>query len=175
MSAPDPSNDPTPASDPALTLHHTTTGGRRHLRQCPHLVGASPVLTAAADDTREICVWSQNELAGTGRTYHNTLAEALEDLGAAHGNRAELTRLLSVVDWDQVFVPYSRTYLTVLRNDRPVAWAGKTFVDYPDRPAAMLPDFVGRDGAEGRNTEGAWGPVCPECKEERSLSGACSC
>lgn len=157
------------------TLHHTQTGGKLHLRRCPHLAAASPILDAAPDDSRPICVWSQHELNGTGRTYHQTLADALEDFGAAQSIRPELTRLMNLVEWDEVFVPYSRAYVTVHRNGLPVAWCGKNYVDYPNRPIVRLPDFVGRDVDGIRQPDRPWGPVCPDCSETRSLSGACNC
>lgn len=162
-------------ADPGQKMYGSQTGGRRHLRQCPHLVDVDPVLEAASDDTRDICQWCLRELDGVGRTYHLTLEAALADLGAAQHARPELTRLLNEVTWDQVFVPNSRSYVTVLKGDRPAAWAGKTYVDYPDRPMVTLPDFVGRDGDGGRQTEGVWGQTCPDCNEQRSLSGACAC
>ena len=161
--------------DPAQTLYRSQTGSRRHLRECPHLVSADPVLEAGADDTREICQWSQNELDGTGRTYHDTIEGALADLGAAQHARPELTRLLNEVPWTKAFVPNSRAYVGVLNGDRPTAWAGKSYVVYPDRPTVTLPDYVGKDSDGGRTAEGVWGATCPDCNETRSLSGACNC
>lgn len=137
-------------------------------------MSGTPLLTSP-DDSRPVCAWSQNEIDGTGRTYHATLEDALTDFGAAQHSRAELTRLLNEVEWDQVFVPNSRAYVIVMRGNRPVAWAGKNYVNYPDRPTVELPDYVGRDADGPREPEGAWGQTCMDCHQQRSLSGACEC
>ncbi len=112
---------------------------------------------------------------GVGRTYHDSVEAALGDMGASQHARPELARLMNEVDWDQVFVPYSRSYVCVLKEDRPMAWCGKSYVDYPDRPTVTLPGFIGREGDGGRKPEGVWGATCPDCNEARSLFGACAC
>ena len=159
------------------TLHHTDTGGRLHLLQCPHLVSASPIHQAVPTDPRPVCQWSQNELAGVGRTYHDSVEAALEDMGAAQHARPELTRLLNAVSYDEVFVPHSRSYVTVLLKGCPEAWAGKSYVTYRNGTTVELPGFVARGDGAGLpgNGEGAWGQTCNDCFQKRSLSGHCGC
>lgn len=156
-------------------LFRSATGARLHLRLCPHLATVEEVLQAELDDPREVCVWSQNELNGVGRTYHDTVEAALADMGAAQHARAELARLLNEVEWDQVYVPHSRAYVAVSRANLPVAWAGKSYVDYPDRPTVLLLGYVPKDVDGGKVKEGLWGATCPDCNMQRSVNGVCGC
>lgn len=145
--------------------------------QCPHLLDkgvtkASPEVIA----TRDVCVICQKELAGEGRTEHATIEGVLEDFGAPQHARAELARLLREVDFDKVHVPFSRSYVAVTRHGRAVAWAGKTFVGYSDRPIVTLLDYApgGGRGTPGRDDQ--WGAAtCPRCHTRKSITGACLC
>lgn len=104
-----------------VDLFRTATGGRLHVRQCPHLLDKE-VVPATADDLRshEVCAMCRNELAGEGRTEHESIDAALEDIGASRQNGTELARLLGAEDFDAIHVPYSRSYVAVTRCGRAV-------------------------------------------------------
>lgn len=158
-------------------LFRTAGGGRLHIRPCPHIHGAQ-ILAATAQDakTLSLCAWSAAELAGEGRSYHDTVEEALADMGAPQHATPELARLLKVADFDEVFVPFSRSYVAVTRDGMSVAWAGKTYVDYRDRPLVTLPDYA-PGGGGGAADPDKWldQPTCLECFTKRSITGACGC
>ena len=156
-------------------LFRTQTGGRLHVRQCPHVQGVEVLIPAEVSSAQPVCDWCEKELAGEGRTYHDTVIDALRDMGAAGHAIPELERLLNEVEWDQTFVPFSRSYVAVSRAGRGVAWAGKTYVAYHDRPSVLLPDFVLTGGGAMAKRPEIWGDTCPDCNEARSLSGACAC
>ncbi len=159
-----------------VELFHTATGQRLHIPACPYVVGvaltpANPIVRSAMD----VCSWCQAEIDGVGRTYHDTIEAALEDFNADHAVRAELARLLRLAEHDTVYVPHSRSYLAVAKDGQGVAWAGKTYVAYRDRPFVPLPDFVAGGGSGGTSRAGAWGDACPACFTVRSLNGSCGC
>jgi hypothetical protein len=156
-------------------LFRTENGGRLHIRPCPHIHGAQ-ILSATAQDaeTRPLCTWSAAELAGEGRTYHDTVEEALVDMGAPQHAAPELARLLKVLDFDGVFVPFSRCYVAVTSSGVSIACAGKTYVDYRDRPLVTLPDYAAGGGG-GVERPDVWGTPCPVTFVVRSRNGACDC
>ena len=156
-------------------LFRTAGGGKLHIRPCPHIHGVE-VMAATADDaaTRSVCTWCAAELAGEGRTYHPTVEMALADMGAAQHAVPELVRLLKLVDYDDVFVPFSRSYVAVSKGGAGVAWAGKTYVDYRDHPLVTLPDYA-PGGGGGSALIKLWGSDCPDCFTTRSRNGACGC
>jgi len=160
-----------------IELFRTATGSRVHLTMCPHFESDTVRIraTGVEVETLGICDWSQAEIDGVGRTYHDTIEEALEDKGVPHHLRPELTRLLGLVEYETIYVPNSRTYVAVGRDGRAVAWAGTTFVGYIDRPAVYLPEYVAGAGGGATGREAAWGDVCPDCFTARSVTGSCNC
>lgn len=118
----------------------------------------------------------RKELAGEGRTSHETIEAALEDIRAPRHNSAELARLLGAADFDAIHVPFSRSYVAVTRRGRAVAWAGKTYVDFVDREMVQLADYVPGGGGGAAQPDAAWGAtVCPDCHVRRSVNGSCLC
>lgn len=168
----------TSAEGPAdVPLFRTATGDRLHVRQCPHLLDKVVLPASAADlASHEVCAMCRKELAGEGRTAHETIEAALQDIGAPRHNSAELARLLAVADFDAVHVPYSRSYVAVTRRGRAVAWAGKTYVDYADREMVQLPDYAPGGGGGAARPDESWGTaVCPDCFTRKSINGSCLC
>lgn len=159
-----------------VELFHTATGQKLHIQPCPHVLGVELISASDSDRAaREVCTWCAAEISGFGRTYHETVEDALEDLQAPQHARPELARLLKEVDSDTVFVPYSRSYVAVAKDGKGVAWAGKTYVAYADgRPFVALPDYA-PGGGGGVEREEPWGEVCPSCFTSRALSGRCAC
>jgi hypothetical protein len=158
-------------------LFRSAAGTRLHIRGCPH-TGESD-LTVATERDRDrlpVCAWCRAELDGEGRTYFDSLEEALDFFGAPKHAKAELAHLLLAVTHDGVYVPYSRSYVAVLQDGAVAAWAGKTYVEYADdRPMVTLPDYAPGGGGAGVDAQGTWGELCTRCYQVRSINGACGC
>jgi hypothetical protein len=158
-------------------LVHTATGGRLHIRLCPHVFGVENLVPATSADreTTPVCSWCQAELDGVGRTRHESIETALADSGAPQHARPELARLLRIVEHDTVYVPNSRSYVAVARDGVIVASAGKTYVWYPDRPVVQLDDYASATGASATPGPEDWGEICESCFTTRSKNGSCGC
>ena len=166
-----------PDADAAsIELFRTATGEKLHIRPCPHVLGVELLAATDADRAaRAVCSWCAAEISGLGRTYHDTVEAALDDMQAPQHARPELARLLKEIEFDTVFVPYSRSYVAVAKDGKGVAWAGKTYVAYADgRPFVALPDYAPGGGGGAERNE-AWGAVCPSCFTQQALTGRCNC
>lgn len=156
------------------TFSATATGGRKHLPQCPYVVGS---LTCAvpADDDRPVCDWCARELSGHGRRQFTDLGLALEAFRAPLENRGLIRHELRGVEHDDIWLPYSGSYLALGLRGRAVAWTGKTYV--VPRPGLSIP-LHGYSGVarQGRTrSEQRLGATCPSCWQARSVSGVCAC
>jgi hypothetical protein len=151
-------------------LYRTETGGRRHIRSCPHLVGKDVV--PATDAQGEICTICQRELAGEGRRYFASLQDALPEFGAARANWPLISQHLAGVEHDEVWIVNSGSYIALGRGGRAVAWAGKTYVNPSADELVELPDYRagGGGGAPVRDT---WGETCEKHFVKRSRNGSC--
>lgn len=153
----------------------TETGGRKHLAQCPHLVGKQ-VAPVAPERSLEVCDWCSRELSGHGRTVYEHLDAALDALGAPVQNRALIKDALKGVEHDSVYLPYSASYLGLTLGGKGVAWSGKTYVVPAPGQYVTLPDYNGSEHKGlGGDGEKAWGDTCHGCFQKRSLSGECRC
>jgi hypothetical protein len=161
--------------DASVVLYRTDTGNRLHLPDCTHLRGVDIIAATAAErETMAICSLCRNELDGVGRTRFETIEAALVDTGAPQHARAELTRLLNEVEWEDVYTPNSKSYAAVTRGGRIVASAGKTYVYYADRPMVYLPEYLWSEGGGGAVQPPLHGDKCPRHPwYERSVTGAC--
>jgi hypothetical protein len=157
-------------STESAPLYRTETGSRRHIRSCPHLIGKEVLL--AADSDGEVCSWCDKELRGEGRQYFGSLDEALPALGGEQGNWPLIREHLRAVDPDEVWIPYSRSYIALGRNGRAVAWAGKTYVQPPEGHYIELPGFRPGSGG-GAKAEQVAGELCPKHNMEKARNGSC--
>ena len=155
----------------------TATGARKHLAQCPHLVGASSAHPLHPGVELELCDWCSKEIFGLGRTYFNTdLDAALAAFKAPLENRRLIKDALRGVEHDQIWMPYSSSYVALGLAGRGVAWTGKTYVVPAPGFSIELPGFVGGSGtATGRGGDLPWGSTCGDCFTTRSRNGACGC
>jgi hypothetical protein len=151
-------------------LYRTATGGRRHIRSCPHLVGKT--IVPALDSDGEICTHCQRELRGEGRRYFPSLADALPEFGAARSNWSLISEHLAAVDHDQVWIVASGSYVALGRGGRAVAWTGKTYVNPSAEELIELPDYR-PGGGGGAPVHDEWGEKCPVHNVLRARSGAC--
>lgn len=150
-------------------LYRTETGGRLHIRNCPHLVGKDVI--EASDHDGEICALCERELRGEGRRYFASLADALPEFGAARGNWPQITQLLEGVEHDQVWMVNSGSYIALGLEGRAVAWTGKTCV-YPPGEFIELPDYRAGGGG-GAPVNDTWGETCQVHFIKRSRNGRC--
>ena len=157
-------------------LLRTETGQRLHIGPCPHLLGAAPrEATAAERATMQLCHWCDKEVSGHGRTYVDTIEQAMRSFGSHVDTTGLISLHLRSVDWDQIWIPHSRSYIALGRGGRGVAWVGKGYVVPRRGEFVMLPGFVAAGGGGGKPMEQSWGEICPRCFMQRSVSGSCEC
>jgi hypothetical protein len=152
-------------------LYRTATGGRLHIRSCPHLSDSEVIEATDADS--EMCTWCDKELRGEGRRYFASLAEALPEFGAARSNWPLITQHLAAVEHDQVWIVASGSYIALGRDGRAVAWSGKTYVNPSADELIELPGYQGVDGGTSTAIRDTWGEMCPVHFIQRSGSGRC--
>ena len=154
-------------------LVRTATGVGLHLPVCPHVVDCDTTVATAEDRLRlRVCQWSQAELAGVGRTYFDSLEDAMRVFGTYVGTHRLVRDALRFVEHDQIWIPNSQSYIALGRANHGVAWAGKTWVWIKGVGRIELPGYSEHHGGGARKIE-RYGETCPTCFEQRSLSGAC--
>lgn len=155
-------------------LYRTTTGKRLHIAECPHVLGAA-LHEADADDlaVRELCTWCDAELSEEGRTYHDSIEDALRFMGVAECALPELSIHLRTASHDDVYTPFSRAYVSLLLEGRSVAWARKTYVGFRDGRLVTLPDYVPGTGTSRGGRDDVWGETCLVHFVRRSVTGVC--
>lgn len=161
----------TPAAAPAYG--RTASATRTHLVDCPHLVGREVVAVDAPDfGTHPLCEWSRDQLDGTGRSHPATLDDAMRDQGTPVHSRPLIKQYLEGVDHDEIWLPYSRSYVALGRDGRAVATFGKAWIWIRDVGRFDLPGYRGSSG-EGRRVAPTYGDSCPRCFLQMPLSGTC--
>lgn len=155
------------------TLFSTATGNRKHLRQCPHLL-EKEVVEVTADDPRPVCDGCDKELNGHGRTYHADLDAAFASYQQPVETRALVKQFLAGVDWDEIWTPYSNSYIALGRAGRGVAWIHKTYVEPALGQVAELPGHaLTASGTRSEDRSGVWGETCPSTYLKHPTSGRC--
>lgn len=152
------------------TLYRTAKGERAHLRGCPHIVGLDVVPVTAADGPIPTCRWTWTEQTGVGRIPQRSVDSGLRELGVDPAVRPGMVKMLKPVAWDEVHLPPSRAYLTLVKDGHGVAWAGKTYLQIGDQ---FLPLPSHRTGTT--TVSELWGEPCDECFQERARNGTCHC
>jgi hypothetical protein len=158
------------------TLYVAHPQGKLHIRLCPHLQDTSDPAEATSEQRRdnEVCSWCSRELAGEGRTYFDTLDEALHEFGHRSDEAQRLIRAaLSGVEHDLVWIPASRSYIALGLSGPAVAWIGWGYVAVKGRPVEELPWFQPNSGGGNLRPEEARGALCEVHFVERSVTGAC--
>jgi hypothetical protein len=152
----------------------TANGGRKHLAQCPHLVGSTtrPVLD---HEDLPVCDWCAKELSGHGRRPFADLDLALHAFRAPLENRQLIKQELRHVEYDSIWMPYSGSYIALGFQGRGVAWTGKTYVVPRAGVSIPLHGYTDTDRAGGSRLEQRTGSQCPDCRQLRSVSGKCAC
>jgi hypothetical protein len=161
---------PTPGAD---VLLRTATGERLHIAPCPHILGVATEVASAADRLAlGVCSWCEKEINGVGRTYFDNLRDAMRFFGTHVGTEALIREALQGVDHDQIWIPYSRSYIALGRGGAGVAWVGKTYV-VPARDSFLeLPGYEAGSGG-GDPVAEQFGDICETHHVARSLTGLC--
>lgn len=159
----------------AVPFFATATGARKHLAQCPHLVGATTSRPLLASEELELCDWCSKELSGHGRTYFDDLDAALAAFKAPLENRRLIKDALRAIEHDQIWMPYSSSYVALGLAGRGVAWTGKTYVVPAPGFSIELPGYIATEADTTVRRDERWGGLCLRCFHQRSVTGACAC
>ena len=153
-------------------LVRTVGGQRLHIPVCPHLLRV-PVVAATCEDleTMSVCHWCRQELDGVGRTYFDTLDDAMRFFGTHAGTEKAIRDAVRFVKHDQIWVPHSKSYIALGLDGAGVAWIGKTYVE-TEGLFVELPDY--RPGSGGGAARSVFPtPLCPTCFLELPVTGIC--
>ena len=163
---------PEPAARPVFV--RTASASRLHLVECPHVVDSDTHIAGEAELAHyPVCDWSQDQLDGTGRSHPTSLDEAMRELGTPAGTEHLIKEALRFVSYDEIWLPYSRSYVALGREGRAVAFFGKTYVDLVGGGRLELPEYRdvshGGGGAAGVN----YGKTCQKCQLAMPFIGEC--
>ncbi|PWD49919.1 hypothetical protein C8046_03705 [Serinibacter arcticus] len=132
-----------------------------------------------SDDELEPCVWTADELAGTGREYFDDPEAALEALPLALENRPAARELIATHDHDEIWIPNSRQYIAFAPTGRSgLLFVNRGFADVRVGAGAYarteFPTFSGGSPATGRSARAVAEPVvCPVHHMTLPASGLC--
>jgi len=148
-----------------------------HLVECPHLVGKRWHDATDHDlATLPVCAWSRDQLEGHGRLHPATLEDAMREHGTPAGAVRLIKQALKFVTYDDIWLPYSRSYVALGVRGRAVASFGKSYVEIGDRRIDLGPGVSRLAGAR-TSTSGraqpAYGDDCPIHHVAMSLAGTC--
>jgi len=153
-------------------LVRTETGAKLHIPSCPHIRSRIRLADAAERLAMTVCKWCRAELDGVGRTYLDTLEDAMREFGTHAGTERLVRGALRFATYDQIWVPHSRSYVALGHEGRAVAWFGKSWVVPVRGQWLELPDYrAGRGGGAARDER--VGEVCDVHFVTRSLTGVC--
>ena len=163
-----------PTPEPAQEPFYRTAGGQRlHIAPCPYILGADVAPASPADVLAlSVCDWCGKELAGVGRRYFESLGDAMRHFGTHAGTEGLIREALQFVQWDQIWVPNSASYIALGREGQGVAWVGKTYVVPHAGAFVELPGYApGAGGGVERNER--VGEPCEVHFITMSLDGRC--
>ena len=145
-----------------------------HLPSCPHIARFREVVPATEPEiaTMSVCNWSQAEIDGFGRTYFDTVEEAMDAFQSSPEAREIVRAEIKDLAFDSVWIPYSRSYIALGRDGLAVGWILRTIIDLAGR-VIELPDYAPRSRSIAGDSERR-GPVCSTCWMEMSVSGVCN-
>lgn len=156
----------------ASVLYRTETGNRLHIPACPHVGGALREADATERQAMTVCTWCQAELDGVGRTYFDSLHDAMRAFGSHLGTREQVREALRFVTHDQIWLPYSKSYIALGHEGRAVAWVGKTYLMPSFDTFIELPGYEQTQGGGTPSAERV-GSTCPNHFITMSVTGIC--
>ena len=134
---------------PEQVLYLTETGNRLHIPACPHIGGTLREADAVERLSMTVCSWCQAEIDGVGRTDFETLDDAMRAFGCHVGTHGLIRDALRFVTYDQIWLPYSKSYIALGHQCRGAAWAGKTYVMPSADTFVELPGYEETHGGVG--------------------------
>jgi hypothetical protein len=160
-------------ASPGVQLSRTATGQKLHIPPCPHVLGVELIEVSKTDaEGYDVCTWCQAELDGVGRTYYDSLDDAMRAFQTYEETRATIKEALRAVTFDAIWIPNSRSYIALGDKGLGVAWVGKTYI-VPGRGGFIeLPGFSPGSGGGTARSERT-GEICPGCFTEMPLAGGC--
>jgi len=153
------------------SLWKTVGGGRAHLAQCGHLFGKDVVPA----DGEQVCDLCQREIDGFGRTGFEDLDAALPVMGVSSTDWPAVKAALATVEHDEVYLPYSRSYIALNRDGQGVAWVGKNYVDVLGGGRTELPGYASGPRGGTATAEPRYGEVCGSCFMTKPVGGTHDC
>lgn len=154
-------------------LFRTATGSRLHIRPCPHVHGVELFAAGSADrESHEVCGWCQAEIDGAGRTYFDTLDNALRAFGSHVETLDAIRSEVAAVVHDAIWIPNSRSYVALGSGGPAVCWIGKTYLMHVDGAFVELPGY-GPGVAGGTTSPLREGEVCGTCFLRMPVTGRC--
>ncbi len=144
---------------------------RAHLTTCGHLFGKE-VVPAAGEQVCDLC---QREIDGFGRTTFPDLDAALPAMGVSGTDWPAVKAALAGVAHDEVFMPYSRSYIALNRDGQGVAWVGKNYVDVAGGMRTELPGYASGPRGGPVTSEPRYGEVCGTCFMTKPVGGTHDC
>lgn len=162
----------TTMGEPQSTSLWKTVGGERaHLAQCGHLFGKD-VVPAAGEQVCDLC---QREIDGFGRTNVADIDAALSVMGVSSTDWPAVRAALASVVHDDVYLPFSRSYIALNRDGQGVAWVGKNYVDVVGRQRIELPGYASAPRGGAMTKEPRYGEVCDKCFMTKPVGGGHDC
>lgn len=157
----------------ATELVRTATSRMLHVWGCPH-VGRFGLVVATEQERRTmpVCSLCQLELDGVGRTYFDTIEDAMRAFGSYADTWVTIGEHVRRVEHDQIWVPNSSSYIALGDHGPAVMWVGKTYVQHAGGEFVELPGY---DPASrgGQGTSLIEAEICPTCFMEMPLTGRC--
>jgi len=150
----------------------TETGSRLHIAPCPYLGEGAREATTTELLAKSVCRWCQAEIDGVVRTYFDDLDGAMRFFGSHLGARSRVRKALRFLDYDQIWVPNSRSYIALGRSGHGVAWVGKTYIVPSVGSLLPLAGYAPHSGG-GAERQERLGSVCERHFVVRGLNGAC--
>lgn len=164
-------------------LYRTAAGTSLHLPSCAHLQDTPIENRIAVPLTDQgglpVCAWTEDELAGTGRRYFDSLDSAFEALPVPIENRTRDREILTSLDFDLVWIPNGGQYVAVGPNgSAAAAYVNRGFIDVR-LPAGGYEreQFANYGGGQGSSTTSPGDRLaaspCPTCNLEMPGTGEC--
>lgn len=164
---------------PAVDLFRRPGGELLHVAYCLHLDkdNFDRYLLVAPDERGSftLCSFCSRELSGQGRTYFDSLSEALTAYGAPVVNVPRMREFAAGYDYDRIWIPYSRSYVMLAKGDgNALAVVGKTYVwDTASRTLEPLVGYASGEGSERTSSSERPELVCSSCGLALPAAGQC--
>lgn len=169
-------------ADQTLQLYVTPEGSMLHTTECPHLSPAvvAGLVLASEEQIAELpqCSSCRSILDGGRRRRFETLDSAMQEFQSPLENRPRLREIAATLDFDDIWIPASQSYIALAGAGGVVAYFAKGYADLRSPAGGYDRELLPRHGAFGsRGAGGGPGevvqPVCPTCFTQLPATGVC--